>query len=130
MSNARILLAEDNPANIQLFEAILTRSGYDVEIAPDGSRAVALATRFDYDLILMDLGLPRLDGLAATESIRAAGGHCARVPIMALTAEDDARVERACRIVGMNGMIRKPISPATLIQRVKSCLMGDMRAAG
>lgn len=130
MGAAHILLAEDNPANIALFEAILGRAGYDVDIAPDGERAAALGSRYLYDLILMDLGLPCIDGLEATRRIRAALGPQNPVPIIALTAEDDLRVDRACAAAGMNGVIRKPIGPADLIRRVAALIAGDMRAVG
>lgn len=113
-----VLLAEDVSANIALYKAILTKSGFHVDVAPDGEMAVSLATRAGarHDVILMDLGLPKLDGLGAAKAIRAAG---VATPILALTAEDDLKTRRACTEVGMNGFLTKPLSPVTLVKTLR-----------
>lgn len=113
--SGRILVAEDQPANAQLFTAVLTRAGYQVVVAPDGVAAAEIATQSTFDLILMDLGLPRIDGFQATARIREAGGDA---PIVALTAETDHAVELACADAGMAGFLSKPVSPPALLERV------------
>lgn len=107
----RILLAEDVEANIVLFRAILETDGHRLAVARDGAEAVEFGLTEPYDLIFMDLNLPILTGTEAAEQLRAAG---VRAPILALTAEDDPRIEAACRTAGMNAFVRKPVSPSDL----------------
>ncbi len=107
----RVLLAEDNPVNALLARALLVRAGCTVDQAGGGEEAVAAALARPYALILMDMRMPGMGGLAAARAIRAAG----RVtPIIALTANafDDDR--RACRDAGMDGFLAKPLDPAAL----------------
>ncbi|MCI4662666.1 MAG: response regulator [Neomegalonema sp.] len=110
-----ILLAEDTPANVTLYTAILTRAGHALDIAEDGRSAVTKGSNKAYDLILMDIGLPILTGIEATQELRAAGNQ---TPIIALTAEDDVKSERACKAAGMNGFLVKPISPVALLAEI------------
>ena len=104
----RVLLAEDNPINEEVARELLALVGVTVDTAPDGAAAVRLALNHDYDLVLMDVQMPLLDGLTATRAIRAAGR---RVPIVALTANvlDDDRA--ACFAAGMNDHVGKPVNP-------------------
>lgn len=118
-AGARVLLAEDVSANIALFRAVLTKAGFTVDVAPDGAMAVDMATSGAPDLILMDIGLPKLDGLEAARQIRAAG---VQAPIYALTAEDDTKTRRDCEAAGMSGYLCKPLSPVALVQTVRSAL--------
>jgi CheY-like chemotaxis protein/nitrogen-specific signal transduction histidine kinase len=110
-SGLQVLLAEDNAVNALLARALLVREGCLVDRAVSGEEAVAAARSRAYDLILMDMRMPGMDGLAATRSLRAAG--CA-TPVYALTANafDDDR--RACLEAGMNGFLTKPLDPAAL----------------
>src|SRR5690606_3920515 len=85
LRGARLLLAEDNAINREVALELLHGAGLAVDTAEDGRRAVALAADHRYDLILMDMQMPRMDGLAATRAIRAQPGN-AHVPIVALTA--------------------------------------------
>jgi signal transduction histidine kinase/CheY-like chemotaxis protein len=105
----RVLVAEDHPINRKFIGLLLEKLGHRVDFAEDGQQAVELATAHDYDIILMDIHMPVMDGLEATRQIRRLKGHRARVPIVALTADvvDDA-AERA-RAVGMNGFLAKPV---------------------
>lgn len=118
-AGARVLLAEDVSANIALFRAVLTQAGFAVEVAPDGAMAVDMATKDAPDLILMDIGLPKIDGLEAARRIRAAG---VVAPIFALTAEDDASTRRDCEAAGMTGYLSKPLSPVALVKTVRAAL--------
>jgi CheY-like chemotaxis protein/anti-sigma regulatory factor (Ser/Thr protein kinase) len=107
----RVLLTEDNAVNALLARSLLVRAGCVVDRAASGEEALAAAKARAYDLILMDMRLPGMDGLEAARRLRAAG--CA-VPVVALTAnafEDD---RRACQEAGMIGFLTKPLDPAAL----------------
>lgn len=111
----RILMADDAPANRELVRAIL--SGWDLELdtAANGREAVEAAARADYDLVLMDVHMPEMDGLAATQAIRAAGGARGAVPILALTANVQADQIESCLAAGMDGHVGKPINIEQLV---------------
>ena len=112
--SGRILLAEDNAVNIEVATLILEGAGYTVDVARDGLEAVAAVRRRDYDLVLMDVQMPKLDGLSATREIRAFEGEGERVPILAMTANAMAGDQRQCLEAGMDGYVSKPIAPAKL----------------
>ena len=105
----RLLFAEDNPTN--QFVAMQSLRGFDVQtdVVADGLEAVHAASSFLYDVICMDMRMPDMDGLAATRAIRARGGHLAKVPIVALTANAFPEDVRACYAAGMTGFIAKPV---------------------
>ena len=110
-----VLLVEDVDINQELVTAMLTRLGHSIEIASDGAEALRLAARLEadpgaWDLILMDLQMPVMDGLTATRAIRALGGRAAEIPIVALTASAFAAEVRECRDAGMNDHIAKPMA--------------------
>lgn len=102
----RVLLAEDNPVNALLAKTLLRREGCSVETAASGEEAVASMARARYDLVLMDMRMPGMDGLAATRAVRAKGDE---TPIVALTANAFAEDRRACLEAGMNDHLAKPI---------------------
>jgi CheY-like chemotaxis protein len=114
----RVLLAEDNPINQEIAQELLGAAGLVVETADDGARAVELALSRNYDLILMDVQMPHLDGLAATRAIRAQAGN--GIPIIAMTANAFGEDRAACLQAGMNDHVAKPVSPdhlfATLLR--------------
>ncbi|NMG70901.1 hybrid sensor histidine kinase/response regulator [Parazoarcus communis] len=83
----KILVAEDNPTNRMLIQAMLARKGHRLEMAEDGQAAFERASEADYDVVLMDIQMPRMDGYQAASAIRALPGARARVPIVALTAD-------------------------------------------
>ncbi len=115
LTGLRVLLAEDNPINALLARTLLTRAGCIVTTAQDGEEAVAAARAGAYDLILLDIRMPRLDGIGAAERIRCGGGPSAGAPIVALTA--DAGEEERVRVLkaGMDDFITKPIDAARLL---------------
>ena len=109
----KVLLAEDNPVNQEVASELLQAVGMQVDVAADGLEAVDLATRNDYDLVLMDMQMPVMDGLAATRALRAMPQH-ARTPILAMTANAFGDDRRACLDAGMDDHIAKPVDPELL----------------
>ncbi|MGC1302189.1 MAG: response regulator, partial [Caulobacteraceae bacterium] len=111
LGGLRTLLAEDNPVNALLARALLARSGCSVVHVSTGEEAVAAAGAAPYDLILLDMRMPGMDGPTAARAIRRTG---LSTPIVALTANafDDDR--KLCLDAGMNGFLTKPLNPAAL----------------
>ena len=115
----RVLLADDNETNLEVAATLLRMQGYDVELACDGSEAVTGAGNGPFAAILLDLQMPRLDGLEAARAIRAMPLH-ARTPILAMTASVFEEDRHACLAAGMNDLLAKPVDPAylaTVMQR-------------
>ncbi|MCB1185389.1 response regulator, partial [bacterium] len=112
---ARVLLAEDNDVNQRLATRLLEKRGFSVRIAPNGAEAVDAALRETFDLILMDVQMPIMDGLEATHRIRAyeADGG-ARVPIIAMTAHAMKGDRERCIEAGMDDYVPKPLDASTL----------------
>jgi signal transduction histidine kinase/DNA-binding response OmpR family regulator/HPt (histidine-containing phosphotransfer) domain-containing protein len=110
----RLLLVEDNPVNQEVARMMLAGWGHRVDVAANGLEAVAMAQAFPYDLVLMDVHMPELDGLAATRRIRQLGGQFGQLPIVALTADVQAGFPAQCRAAGMDGFLEKPIRRAQL----------------
>ena len=117
----RILVAEDNPVNQQLVLEILGRRGHTVIIAENGHQAVAAAERHAFDLVLMDVQMPEMGGLEATQAIRekekSSGAH---VPILAMTAHAMEGDRERCLAAGMDGYLSKPIEPRAFLQAVET----------
>jgi len=111
----RILLAEDEPINQEVSRELLEDVGLRVDIAGDGSEAVALATAGDYALILMDIQMPVMNGIEATRRIRAIPGY-EQIPILAMTANAFSEDRQRCLAAGMNDHIGKPVAPQHLFE--------------
>ena len=114
----RILLVEDNRDNWALATRILASAGYDVELAEDGVKAVELATVFRYDLILMDVEMPQMDGIEAARRIRDHERAASQqpVPIVALTAHAVEDVRQQARAAGMDDYMTKPVQRQQLLE--------------
>jgi CheY-like chemotaxis protein/HPt (histidine-containing phosphotransfer) domain-containing protein len=110
-----VLLAEDNKVNQMLAVRLLEKQGHRVTVAGDGAEALDLSARRDFDLVLMDVQMPEVDGLEATRRIReresGAGKH---VPIVAMTAHAMKGDRERCLAAGMDDYVSKPIEPAEL----------------
>ncbi|MFS2124632.1 PAS domain S-box protein [Pseudomonas sp. Pseusp97] len=109
----RVLLAEDNLLNQQVAAELLSAMGCQVEIAGNGREALDRLQQESYDLVLMDMQMPVLDGLAATRELRLLP-HLADLPVVAITANAMREDREACRAAGMNDFISKPFEPQTL----------------
>jgi CheY-like chemotaxis protein len=126
---ARILLVDDLDVNRDIAEALLTQAGHSVDMAADGAEAVAAVVNNDYDLVLMDIQMPVMDGFEATARIRSLPAPKRSIPIIAMTAYATRQDIQHCVLLGMNGHIAKPIERKTLLAAVKSRATGTAPAA-
>ncbi len=126
--NARILLAEDNITNQQVALSILKKMGLSADAVASGAEAIDAVTAVPYDLVLMDVQMPDVDGLEATRRIRQREGVGPRVPIIALTAYAMQGDRERCIDAGMDDYIAKPVSPDALAGVLAKWLPGDSGA--
>jgi signal transduction histidine kinase/DNA-binding response OmpR family regulator len=125
-NRARILLAEDNAVNQTLAVRLLERRGFAVSVAEDGRAAIAGLEKDHFDLVLMDIQMPGMDGLEATLAIREkerrTGGH---IPIVAMTANAMKGDQERCLAAGMDGYVSKPIRTAELFSVIERLLTNN-----
>jgi|SRR5579863_2125349 len=125
----RILLVEDNAINQTVAVRLLEKQGYTVQVAPNGREALAALEKSRFDLVLMDLQMPEMDGFEATRAIRqkelGGGGH---LPIIAMTAHAMKGDREQCLAAGMDDYLSKPIEKEKLYQTVAECASRLSRA--
>jgi CheY-like chemotaxis protein len=120
LKGKRILLVEDNELNRIIANGFVTGWGADVVNADDGKKAVSLVQSQQFDLILMDIQMPEMDGYEATRIIRSSEDDTIRqIPIIALTASVFSDVKKKIQSCGMNDFAMKPIEPAVLLEKIK-----------
>jgi two-component system cell cycle response regulator DivK len=117
MTGARILLVEDNEKNMKLLRDVLRAAGYDTLEAWTGRQALELALGQKPDLVVMDVRLPDIDGLAALSRLRA-DGRTAAIPVLALTAQAMAGDRERFLAAGFDGYLSKPVNIAALVDTV------------
>ena len=122
LSGLRVLVVEDNPTNRMIVTRMLEQLGMQVETAENGAVGLEAASRSAFDLILMDVQMPVMDGVEASRRIRALPGLMGSVPIIAMTANVLAHQRRTYAEAGMSTAISKPMSPAALVQGVIAAL--------
>ncbi len=116
-----VLCAEDNPYGRVILNTILTELGHRADFAASGEEAVGAVER-GYDVVLMDVTLPGIDGLEATRRIRALSSGAARTPIVGISGRTEIGDEEAARVAGMDSYLRKPISPSALSEAIAAVL--------
>ncbi|PHY22818.1 ATP-binding protein [Caulobacter sp. BP25] len=126
----RLLVADDNDANRELIGTLVRAMGHQVETVADGIAAVEAVHTRVYDLVLMDVHMPRMDGLAATRAIRDLGGEAASTPIIALTANVLPDQIAFYRASGMDDHVGKPIDPRDLQAKIAAWSVGRTSVAG
>ena len=120
----RILVAEDNAVNQILIKAILDRMGHASDLVSDGAEALRQVQAAPYDLVLMDIQMPVMDGTVATQQIRRLPGAAGQIPIIAMTANAMAEDRAAYLAVGMNGYVAKPIDTGLLAETLNRLAEG------
>jgi PAS domain S-box-containing protein len=128
LDGVNILLVEDNPTNRLVARTMLTRLGASVDEAEDGLAGLEAARRGGHDLILMDVQMPRMDGIQATRAIRGLADAVAQVPIIGLTANVMVHQRAEYLAAGMDGVVAKPISPAALMTEIARVLAAEDEA--
>jgi CheY-like chemotaxis protein len=124
-----VLVVDDNATNRMVAEALCEMFDCTSETAEDGMEAVEAARTGRFDLILMDIKMPRMDGIAAARAIRSLEGPEAMTPIVALTANVDPEDARSYMAAGMCCVVEKPIKPDRLLQAINTALIEAQAAA-
>jgi CheY-like chemotaxis protein len=124
----RILVAEDNSVNQLIAADTLENAGHRVDVVSNGVEAVNAVEAYPYDLILMDIFMPEMDGLIATKKIREMAGDVSKIPIIALTADAMVGEREKYLSAGMNDYLSKPFETNQLFRTIKRCVRGTDRA--
>jgi CheY-like chemotaxis protein/HPt (histidine-containing phosphotransfer) domain-containing protein len=126
----RVLVVDDNPTNRLVAAKMLKDFDVQTDTACDGAEAITAANRFNYDLILMDVRMPEMDGLQATRAIRARRERSSTVPIIAFTANAFPEDIKSCKEAGMDDFVVKPARKKALVEAVLRVLPAQAPAIG
>ncbi len=126
----RILVADDNPINQTVARAVLEAAGAEIETAGDGSEALARLRAQAFDLVLMDVHMPVMDGIEAVSRIRAGEAGARDIPILALTGDAMGGEEARLKSLGFDGLQHKPVQPAALILALAELMAGRGKTSG
>jgi CheY-like chemotaxis protein len=114
----RVLFVEDNQMNRRVIAEMLRAGGVEMDEAEDGPSGLAMIDANAYDLVLMDLRMPGMDGLAAIREIRTRTDAKAQLPVIVVTADSGATLEADCQAAGADDVIRKPVDLSTLFTTI------------
>ena len=118
LGKVRVLLAEDNEINQMLARKVITDWGFELDVAGNGRIAVDMLKEKDYDVVLMDMQMPEMDGYEATVYIRNEMGPKSNIPIIAFTAHATKMEIGKCMLAGANAYVSKPLKPAELLNEI------------
>jgi two-component system cell cycle response regulator DivK len=124
VTHAKILLVEDNEKNMKLFRDVLRAAGYETLEATTGGQALNLAVEHDPDLVLLDVGLPDIDGVAVLGRLRTED-RTAAIPVLALTAQAMTGDRERFLAAGFDGYVSKPVNIVALVETVRKHCRGE-----
>lgn len=126
------LLVDDNDAASSVAQMMLEFIGYEVDLAQNGRIATEMAAQTDYVVILMDIEMPEMDGLAATKIIRQKEieDNLPTVPILGMSGHSSQAIKVLCQLAGMNDFLLKPFLIVDLEEKLKPLMMANRTAAG
>lgn len=124
MTDAKILLVEDNGKNMKLFRDVLRAAGYETLEATTGGQALKLAVEHDPDLVLLDVGLPDIDGVVVLGRLRTED-RTAAIPVLALTAQAMTGDRERFLAAGFDGYVSKPVNIVALVETVRKHCRGE-----
>ena len=125
----RVLFVEDNDINRRVMSAMLSAGGFEMDEAADGEAGLRMVDAHDYDVVLMDLRMPGMDGLTVLRHIRARPDAKAGVPVIVVTADAGPSIEADCHDAGADGLVLKPISMAALFDAIGAAAVDRSRRA-
>lgn len=118
----RVLFVEDNEINRRVVGEMLRAGGFDMSEAEDGASGLRMIDDNDYDLVLMDLRMPGMDGMTAIRHIRARSDDKAHVPVIVVTADGGSAIDADCKAAGADDVIMKPVSMTRLYDTIGALL--------
>lgn len=118
----RVLFVEDNEVNRRVVKEMLTAGGIDMSEAEDGAAGLKMIEQNEYDLVLMDLRMPGMDGMTAIRHIRARSDGKAQVPVIVVTADGGSTIDADCKEAGADEVILKPVSMTNLYDTIGQLL--------
>jgi CheY-like chemotaxis protein len=118
----RILFVEDNEVNRRVVKEMLRAGGVEMAEAEDGQVGLGMIDADDYDVILMDLRMPVMDGITAVRHLRARDDAKAALPVIVITADDGPSIDAECLAAGADRVLRKPVNMATLFETIVAVL--------